>query len=78
MKQNDIKTLYQIGDLITELVDGLNLSVGLITDVEYDINEQVYKYKILWNDMALETEIYESIMKWRIENNVFGYYPVEV
>lgn len=75
MKQ-DITALYQVGELVTELVDGLTLSVGLITDVVYDKDEQEYKYKILWNDMALETEISENIMKWRIDNNVFGYYPI--
>lgn len=75
MKQN-AKALYQVGELVTELVDGLTLSVGLITEIVYDTDEQEYKYKILWNDMALETQIPENIMKWRIDNNVFGYYPI--
>jgi len=28
--------------------------------------------------MALETEIFESIIKWRIENEIFIYYPVVI
>lgn len=70
------KPLYQIGDLLTEYVDGLNLSSGIMTGVRYDSLDKEYVYSILWNDMALETEIFESIIKWRIENEIFGYYKV--
>jgi hypothetical protein len=68
--------LYSIGDLLTEYVDGLNLSSGLITGVYFDALDGEYVYSVLWNDMALETEIFESIIKWRIENEIFGYYKV--
>lgn len=70
------KPLYQIGDLLTEYIDGLNLSSGIVTDVRYDFLDKEYVYSILWNDMAMETEIFESIVKWRIENQIFGFYPV--
>lgn len=70
------KALYQVGDLLTEYVDGLNLSSGIITNTRYDPLDKEYIYSILWNDMALETEIFESIIKWRIENDIFGYYRV--
>ena len=33
---NETKPLYIIGDLLTELVDGLTLSTGLITNVHFD------------------------------------------
>jgi hypothetical protein len=68
--------LYSIGDLLTEYVDGLNLSSGIVTSVKYDSLDKEYVYSILWNDMAMETEIFESIIKWRIENDIFGYYKV--
>lgn len=68
--------IYSIGDLLTELVDGLNLSTGLITSVHYDALDKEYVYSVLWNDMALETEIFESIIKWRIDNEIFGYHAV--
>jgi hypothetical protein len=70
------KPLYEIGDLLTELVDGLHLSTGLITGFYYDKLDKEFVYSILWNDMALETEIYESIIKWRIENQIFIHYNV--
>ena len=70
------KALYQVGDLLTEYVDGLSLSSGVVTNVKYDPLDKEYIYSIMWNDMALETEIFESIIKWRIENNIFGYYKV--
>lgn len=73
---NKIKALYQIGDLFTEFVDGLNLSSGIVTNVRYDPLDKEYVYSIMWNDMAMETEIFESIIKWRIENEVFIYYKV--
>ena len=76
MKNKKSKPLYKVGDLVTELVDGLNLSLGLITKVIYSKNEQEYIYLIMWNDMACETQINEFIVKWRIENKIFGYYPV--
>ena len=68
--------LYSIGGLLTEYVDGLNLSSGLITGVYFDALDGEYVYTILWNDMALETEIFESIVKWRVQNEIFIYYPV--
>lgn len=70
------KPLYEIGDLFTEFVDGLNLSSGVITDIKYDPLDKEYIYSFMWNDMAVETEIFESIVKWRIENEVFIYYKV--
>ncbi len=76
MKNKKSKPLYKVGDLVTELVDGLNLSLGLITKVIYSKNEQEYIYLIMWNDMSCETQINEFIVKWRIENKIFGYYPV--
>lgn len=75
---NDLKPLYAIGDLLTEYVDGLTLSSGIITGVKYDHLDHDYVYSILWNDMALETEIFESIIKWRIENEIFGYFKVKL
>jgi hypothetical protein len=71
-----VKPLYNVGDLFTEHVDGLTLSSGIITKVRYDPLDIEYVYSVLWNDMALETEIFESIIKWRIENEIFGYYKV--
>lgn len=70
------KALYKVGDLLTEYVDGLNLSSGIITNFRFDPLDKEYVYSILWNDMAMETEIFESIIKWRIENEIFGYYKV--
>jgi hypothetical protein len=70
------KALYQIGDLLTEYVDGLTLSSGIVTAIRYDPLDKEYIYSILWNDMAMETEIFESIIKWRVENQIFGLYPV--
>lgn len=70
------KPIYQVGDLITEFVDGINLSSGIITNIKYDSLDSEYVYSVLWNDMALETEIFESIIKWRIENEIFSYYKV--
>lgn len=73
---NEEQPLYTIGDLLLELVDGLTLSSGIITGVYYDQLDKEFVYKILWNDMALETEIFESIIKWRIENYIFTYHAV--
>jgi len=73
---NETKSLYSIGDLLTEYIDGLDLSSGVITNVKFDSLDNEYVYSILWNDMALETEIFESIIKWRIENEIFHYYKV--
>lgn len=70
------KPLYEIGDLLTEFIDGLHLSTGLITSFYYDALDKEFVYSILWNDMAVETEIFESIIKWRIENEVFTYHGV--
>ena len=70
------KPLYEIGDLLTEFVDGLHLSTGLITALYYDALDKEFVYSVLWNDMALETEIFESIIKWRIENEIFTYHGV--
>jgi hypothetical protein len=72
----DNKALYNIGDLITEIVDGLNLSTGVICEVWYDDVDQQYVYSVMWSDMDINTQILESIMKWRIENEIFGYYKV--
>lgn len=74
---NENNSLYKIGDLLTEYIDGLNLSSGIITNIRYDPLDKEYVYSILWNDMALETEIFESIIKWRIENEIFNYYKVK-
>lgn len=73
---NETKELFNIGDLLTEYIDGLTLSSGIITDIRYDPLDKEYIYSILWSDMALETEIFESIIKWRIENEIFHYYKV--
>lgn len=73
---NKLKPLYQIGDLFTEYVDGISLSTGVVTNVRYDSLDHEFVYSILWNDMAQETEIFESIIKWRIENEVFNYFKV--
>lgn len=73
---NEIKPLYQIGDLLTEFIDGMILSSGVITNISFDPLDKEYVYSILWSDMALETEIFESIIKWRIENDIFIYYKV--
>lgn len=70
------KPLYKIGDLFTEYIDGLHLSTGIITNHRYDPLDKDYVYSVLWNDMALETEIFESIIKWRVENEIFIYYKV--
>lgn len=74
---NDV-ALYKVGELITELVEGLNLSVGLIYAVNYDTEIQEYIYVVWWNDMFGQSEITESILRWRIENKIFGYFPVNV
>lgn len=68
--------LYKIGDLIVEIIDGLDLSTGLITEIKYDPLDKDYIYSIMWNDMGTETEIFESIIEWRIENEVYTYYKV--
>lgn len=73
---NDKQPLYTIGDLLLELVDGLTLSSGIITGIYYDELDKEFVYSILWNDMPQETEIFESIVKWRIENDVFTYHAV--
>lgn len=73
---NERKELFNVGDLLTEYVDGLNLSSGIITNIRYDPLDKEYIYSILWSDMDLETEIFESIVKWRIENEIFHYYKV--
>ena len=68
--------LYSIGDLLIEYIDGLDLSSGLITSIYFDPLDKQYVYSVLWNDMAVETEIFESIIKWRIENEIFTYHKV--
>jgi hypothetical protein len=73
---NKKKPLYKIGELFTEFVDGINLSSGIITKVKYDPLDNEYVYSILWNDMAIETELFESIIKWRIENEIFCHYKI--
>lgn len=70
------KALYGIGDLVTELIDGLTLATGVITEVKYDPLDKEFIYSVMWNDMFQETEIYESIIKWRIDNELFMYYKV--
>lgn len=71
-----LKPVYQIGDLFTELVDCLTLSSGIVTCVKYEKLDKEYVYSILWNDMAMETELIESVIKWRVENGIFVYYKV--
>jgi len=78
MEKNKRAALYKVGDLLTEYVDGLHLSSGIITEYSFDKLDNEYVYRILWSDMALETEIFESIIKWRIENEIFIYYPVVI
>ena len=73
---NDKIPLYTIGDLILEFVDGMNLSSGIITGIYYDELDKEFVYSILWSDMPQETEIFESIVKWRIENDIFTYHAV--
>lgn len=68
--------IYNIGDLLVELVDGLHLSSGVITEYWFDKLDNEFVYSIKWSDMALETELFESIIEWRIENQVFTYYKV--
>jgi hypothetical protein len=68
--------IYKIGDLFIEYVDGLNMSSGIITGYWFDKLDDEFVYSILWSDMALETEIFESIVKWRVQNEIFIYYPV--
>jgi hypothetical protein len=70
------KPLYLIGDLFVEFIDGINMSTGIVTNIKYDSLDKEYIYSIMWNDMALETEIFESIAKWRVENGIFIYYKV--
>ena len=71
------KCLYKIGDLFTEYIDGISLSAGIVTNIRLDPLDKQYVYSILWNDIGLETEIFESIIEWRIENEVFGYFKVK-
>jgi hypothetical protein len=70
------KPLYLIGDLFVEFIDGINMSTGIVTNIKYDSLDKEYIYSIMWNDMALETEIFQSIIKWRVENGIFIYYKV--
>jgi len=65
-----LKPFYQIGDLFTELIDCLTLSSGIVTCVKYEKLDKEYVYSILWNDMAMETELFESVIKWRVENGI--------
>lgn len=71
-----LKPLYEIGDLFTEFIDSLNLSTGLVTNARYEPIDKQHVYSVLWNDMAMETELFESVIKWRIENGIFVYYKV--
>lgn len=68
--------LFEIGDLVTELVDGLEFSSGIVTSIRYDDDEQQYFYSIKWCDMECEVSINEAIMNWRIENEIWSYYQV--
>lgn len=74
--RNKLKSFYEIGDLFTEFVDCLNLSSGIVTSVRYEKLDKQYVYSILWNDMAMETELFESVVKWRVENGIFVYYKI--
>ncbi len=71
-----LKPLYEIGDLFTELIDSSTLSSGLVTNARYEPIDKQYVYSVLWNDMSMETELFESVIKWRIENGIFVYYKV--
>ena len=73
---HNLKPLYQIGDLFTEFIDSLSLSSGIIMNVRYEPLDKQHVYSIMWNDMAMQTELFESVIKWRIENGIFVYYKV--
>jgi hypothetical protein len=75
---NEKQPLYKIGDLLTEFVDGLDLTSGIITEIKYDPLDKEYIYSVLWNDMFQETEIFESIIKWRVENEIFTHHGVVI
>ena len=68
--------LYNIGDLVTEFFDNIKIIFGLISNIEYDEGVQDYSYTILWTSNSAFDEEYvmESLVKWRIENNIWIYY----
>ena len=68
--------LYNIGDLVTELFENIKISFGLIFNIEYHEGVQDYLYTILWtwNNAFDEEYVMESLVKWRIENNIWIYY----
>lgn len=68
------RPLYNVGDLLVEVVDGIYLSTGIISDFLFDNTDDDYVYSIIWSDMAVETQIFESIIKWRIQNSIFMHY----
>jgi hypothetical protein len=76
-RNNKRKPLFQVADLLVEVIDGINLASGYITNVIYDDEQQVYYYSIDWNDLGPEPlNTNESIVLWRIENNVYKLYKV--
>jgi hypothetical protein len=66
-----------IGGLVSEVVQGITLSYGLIIKIQYDNIKQDYLYTILWNDTMDQEEVMENFVEWRIENNIWNYYPVK-
>ena len=70
------RKIYNVGDLLIEIIDGIHITSGIITNYRFDKFEKDYVYSIMWNDMPLDTELYESVIAWRIKNEVFIYYSV--
>ena len=75
-KIKKFKPLFEIGDLVTEFIDGLELTNGIVTKISYNKDEQQYFYSIKWSDLNVEVSINEAIMNWRIENEIWNYYKV--
>lgn len=74
--KNKFKPLFSIGDLIVEH-DGLDALSGLIVEYSYDEYIQDFLYSIKWQiNSYTEPEVQEKIIKWRVDNKIWNYYPI--
>lgn len=74
--KKNFKPLFSVGDLIVEH-DGLDALAGLIIEYVYDDNIQDFIYSIKWQiNEYTEPDIQEKIIKWRVDNKIWEYYPI--
>lgn len=68
--------IYEIGDLITEKDSKYGLVTGLVVDIKYSSYEQQFNYIIQFSDMGNTITINESVLHFRILNEIWDLHRV--